>query len=105
MEMRPVTEMKCIPDLIIAQTEQTSDAIAITYGERSITYFDLNQRSNQLASRLKRLGVGPGMCVAVSLEPSIESVVALLGIWKSGGTYLPLDQSLPSEWCKSIITS
>ncbi|MDX1996288.1 MAG: amino acid adenylation domain-containing protein, partial [Thermoanaerobaculia bacterium] len=66
-------------------------------GEVSLTYAQLDARSNQLAHRLRRLGVGPETLVAIVIERSVELSVALLGILKSGGAYLPIDPSWPSE--------
>jgi acyl transferase domain-containing protein/non-ribosomal peptide synthetase component F/thioesterase domain-containing protein len=62
-----------------------------------LTYRELNRRANRLAHDLRRRGVGPDMLVGVCLPPSIDLVVALLGVLKAGGAYLPLDPAYPAE--------
>ncbi len=79
------------------QVERTPHAIALIYGEREMTYDELNRRANQLAHHLRSLGVGPEVPVAMCLERSFEMVVALLGVLKAGGYYVPLDREYPRE--------
>ncbi len=62
-----------------------------------LTYRELNQRANQLAHYLQKLGVGPDVRVGLCLERSLEMVVGLLGILKAGGAYVPLDPDYPQE--------
>ena len=62
-----------------------------------LTYAELNARANQLAHYLRRLGVGPDVCVGVCLDRSLYLVVALLGVLKAGGAYVPLDPAYPAE--------
>lgn len=88
---------KCIHDLIEAQVERTPDAVAVVYGEKKLTYRELNRRANQLAHRLRTLNVGPDVLVGLCVERSLEMVVGLLGILKAGGAYVPLDPSYPKE--------
>ena len=58
---------------------------------------ELNERADQLAGRLVELGIGPDRLVGVSMQPSIDRLVAVLAILKAGGGYLPLDPSLPAQ--------
>ena len=88
---------KCVHELFTAHAAATPDAIALVCGKQSLTYRELNRRANQLANHLQHLGIGPESLVAVSMERSLEMVVALLGILKAGGAYVPLDPSYPSE--------
>lgn len=67
------------------------------YGSASISYAELNQRSNQLAHLLKTMGVGKDTPVAICLERSIELIITMLAILKAGGAYVPLDASYPKE--------
>ena len=67
------------------------------FRDRSITYHELNQLSNQLSHRLKSKGIGPGKFVGIFLRRSIDLVVALLGTMKAGAAYLPMDPSYPRE--------
>ena len=71
-------------------------AIALRQGNKALSYFELNQRSNQLAHYLMEQGVGPNVLVALCIERSFDMVIALLGILKSGGAYVPLDPAHPT---------
>ncbi len=88
---------KCIHQLFEEQVQRTPDAIAVVFEDKQLTYLQLNQRANQLAHHLQRLGVEPEVLVGICVERSIEMVVSLLGILKAGGAYLPLDPALPQE--------
>ena len=85
----------CVQDLVEAQVVRRPKATAIVFGERQLTYGELNQRANQLAHYLRRRGVGLEQKVGVLLEPSVEFIVTLLAILKAGASYVPLDSSYP----------
>lgn len=87
----------CFHQLFEAQVLQTPDAVAVVFEDRTLTYRELNQRANQLASYLQKLGVKPEVIVGICLERSIEMIIAVLGILKAGGAYLPLDPTYPPE--------
>ncbi|HEY9830742.1 MAG TPA: amino acid adenylation domain-containing protein [Stenomitos sp.] len=87
----------CIHQLFEAQVEQTPDAIAVVFEDEQLTYRELNNRSNQLAHYLQKLGVSSDVLVGICLERSVEMIVGLLGILKAGGAYLPLDPTYPQE--------
>ncbi len=93
----PVDETLCVHELFQAQAAKTPAAIAVCCRENSISYGELNLRSNQLAHYLRTLGVGPEVVVGVFMDRSIEMVVALLAILKAGGAYLPLDPAYPAD--------
>ncbi|UXA57321.1 non-ribosomal peptide synthase/polyketide synthase [Xanthomonas prunicola] len=80
---------------IEAQAQRTPDAIAVTDDHGTLSYAELDARSNQLAHHLIGLGVVPESSVAVCLPRSIDLVVALLAILKAGAAYLPLDVDAP----------
>ncbi len=80
-----------------AQVARNPAAVALSFSGATVTYGELNARANQLAHRLRRLGIGPDTLVALCLERSPEMIVALLGILKAGGAYLSLDPSYPAE--------
>ncbi len=84
-------------EFIEDQIERTPDAPALTLGPEQISYRELNSRSNRLAHFLREQGVGPESLVGVCLDRSFDSVVSLLAILKSGGTYLPLDPKFPKD--------
>ncbi|WP_018267991.1 non-ribosomal peptide synthetase [Methylosinus sp. LW4] len=87
----------CIHELFEAQAQRTPDAVAAIFGEDALTYGELNARASRLARYLIGLGVGPETIVGLCVERSLEMVVALLGVLKAGGAYLPLDPDYPAE--------
>lgn len=99
----PQDEPRCVHELFESQAERRPDAIAVTDEKHSITYGELNQRAHQLAHYLRRRGVGAGTLVGVCLERSIAMVEALLGIWKAGAAYVPLDPAYPPERLKFML--
>jgi amino acid adenylation domain-containing protein len=88
---------RCLHELIEAQIERTPEATALVFEDQRLTYRELNQRANQLARRLQKLGVGPDTLVGICVDRSLEMVIGLLGILKAGGAYLPLDPYYPKE--------
>lgn len=100
---RPYPRDRCIHDLIESQAAQTPDSVAVTCGADKCTYRELNERANQLARRLVREGVAPDRVVAVWLDRSLEMLVAVLAVLKSGGAYLPLDPAYPQERLSFIL--
>ncbi len=92
-----VPSSQCIHQLVAAQAARTPDAVALVFEDQQLTYAALDARANQLAHDLQARGVGPDALVAVCLERSLELIVALLGVLKAGGAYLPLDPAYPKE--------
>jgi amino acid adenylation domain-containing protein len=88
---------QCIHQLFEQQVEQRPEAIALKFREQQMTYRQLNERANQVAHRLRELGVGPDVMVGTLLERSLEMVVGLLAILKAGGAFVPLDATYPRE--------
>jgi len=86
-----------IHELFEEQVRQTPSAIAIVLGDQQLTYDGLNRRSNQLARRLRELGVKRDVPVGVSMERSAQLIVALLAVLKTGGVYVPIDPAYPAE--------
>lgn len=87
----------CLHEVISARASKSPNKAAVCFGDDSITYQDLDQRSNQVANYLKSFGVGPGALVGISIERSIEMMIGVLGILKAGGAYVPLDPYYPSK--------
>ena len=87
----------CIHQLFKRQAERTPEAVAVTCGGERLTYRELDARSGRLAEQLRLRGVGPEVLVGIAMERSVELLVALLGVWKAGGAYLPLDPAYPAE--------
>src|SRR5277367_7003987 len=75
----------CIQQVFEQQAAQRPDAVALKFRDQQMTYGQLNARANQVAYRLRELGVGPEVMVGTLLERSLEMVVGLLGILKAGG--------------------
>ena len=73
------------------------DAVALVDAEGPVSYRELTASADDLAARLRGLGVGPGSPVGVRMEPSVELVRAALAIWRAGGVYVPLDPTAPAE--------
>jgi amino acid adenylation domain-containing protein len=87
----------CLHELFAGQAARTPDAVALRFSGRRLDYRTLEKRANQLAWRLRGLGVGPDTIVGLCMRRSPEQVIALLGILKAGGAYLPLDPGYPPD--------
>ncbi len=94
---------KCIHELFEEQVAKMPDAVAVVFEEEQLTYQELNNRANQLAHYLQKLGVGPEVLVGICAERSLEILIGLLGILKAGGAYVPLDPAYPLERLAFII--
>ena len=86
------------------QARNHANETAVVCGERQVSYSDLDRRSNELAHLLRSYGVGPEVVVGVGAARSIEMLVAILGIVKAGGAYMPLDPSYPLERLRLMIS-
>jgi amino acid adenylation domain-containing protein len=89
--------------LVERQVDKTPDLVAVEFGPESLTYRELDERANQLAHFLVEHGVRLDGRVAVSLERSPLLAIALLGIFKAGGCYVPLDPDYPQERLRMMI--
>lgn len=87
----------CLHELFEARAIAQPDRVALEYADERVTYGELEHRANGLAHRLRGMGIGLEISVAIYLERSPEAIVALLGILKAGGVYVPLDTALPPE--------
>ena len=93
---QPAAPAVSVPVLFAAQVARTPMAVALTCGDRSMTYREVEEAANRLSHLLVGYGVGPGGCVALLLSRSAEAVVAMLGVLKTGAAYLPIDPGLPA---------
>ena len=82
---------------------RTPDAVALVFEDVQLSYAEVNSHANQLAHRLRALGVGAEVPVAICLERSPELVIGMLAILKAGGAYLPLDPAYPKERLSYIL--
>ncbi|MFG6449810.1 amino acid adenylation domain-containing protein [Roseateles sp. BYS180W] len=83
--------------LFEAEARRVPQALALVCGTRALTYGELDARASRLAQRLLALGAGPERTVGVHLGRSVDAIVAMIGVMKSGAAYVPLDPSYPAE--------
>ncbi|WP_139487939.1 non-ribosomal peptide synthetase [Brevibacillus dissolubilis] len=93
----PYPRDQTIQELFSEQADRTPDAVAVMFGEKRLTYRQLDERSTRLAHVLRGKGVGPDAFVALMVERSLEMIVGMLGILKAGGAYVPIDPNYPAE--------
>ena len=93
----PLNEIATLPELFARRSAQAPDSTAVVFGNVSLSYRELDERSSQLAHHLRTLGVAPETIVGLCVERSPEMLIGLLGILKAGGAYLPLDPAYPPE--------
>ncbi|MGH3695937.1 MAG: amino acid adenylation domain-containing protein, partial [Pseudonocardiaceae bacterium] len=86
-----------VPALFDAQVALTPENVAVAFQEEFLSYAQLNDRANRLAAVLLARKIGPERLVALAIPRSIEMIVALLAILKSGAAYLPIDSGHPAE--------
>jgi amino acid adenylation domain-containing protein/non-ribosomal peptide synthase protein (TIGR01720 family) len=91
----PLPHSNTLHGLFERRAQRTPDAVAVVYEDERLSYAELNERAGRLASYLRARGVGPESVVAVLMERSLEMVVALYGVLKAGGAYLPVEPSYP----------
>ena len=88
---------KLLQELFEEHARRNPDAIAVVSRARSLTYGELDARSNQVAHELIRRNIGPEQLVAIAMELTLEMVVGILGVLKAGGAYVPFDPHTPGE--------
>ena len=91
------TGVALIHSLYEEQVTRTPDAIALVFGDTSITYADLNRRANKLAHYLREHGVSSDERVGLCVDRCIDLLIGILGILKSGAAYVPLDPAYPAD--------
>ncbi|MFI5777059.1 amino acid adenylation domain-containing protein [Nocardia sp. NPDC051570] len=93
----PATPPRTLPELMAAAVDANPDGPAVVYRGRSYTYTQLDIASSKLARRLIELGAGPDVLVAVAIPRSIEAVVTLWSVTKSGAAFVPVDPAYPID--------
>ncbi len=93
----PATPAKRLHELVTVQAQQSPERLAVRDGAEALTYAQLETRSNQLAQVLRARGVGPDVIVGLCLGRTVDMIVAVLGVMKAGGCYLPLDPGYPAD--------
>lgn len=94
---------KTIIELFEKQVSLNPNNIAVRFGEDSLTFDELNKKANYLGQRLRDEGIKPDDIVAIMMNKSIEMMIGIFGIIKSGAAYLPIDPLLPSERIKYML--
>ena len=92
-----------ILDLFKEQVSQLEDATAVSINDELLSYKELDAISNQLAHSLVKMGVSPGTLVPICVDRSLEMIIGIIGVLKAGGTYVPIDPSLPQDRISYII--
>ena len=95
MTQRDFPAARCIHQLFEAQVKREPHAPALLFEDNLLSYAELNRRSNKLAHYLKQLQVGPEIIVGLCLNRGLEFIIGMLGVFKAGGAYLPLDPTYP----------
>jgi amino acid adenylation domain-containing protein/thioester reductase-like protein len=94
---------KCIHQLFEEQVKKTPDRIAVVFAEQQLTYQELNNRANQLAYYLQKQGIKPEKTVGICVNRALEMAVAILGVLKAGGAYIPIDPTYPRDRITDIL--
>jgi natural product biosynthesis luciferase-like monooxygenase protein len=87
----------CVHGLIERQVDRMPEAVALCFGDRSLTYREMDERANRIAHALIARGVGPDVPVGLHLPRSPDLVIGALAIQKAGGAYVPLDPDFPAD--------
>ena len=95
-------DSQAVHSLFEAQVERTPEAVALVFAEQQLSYRELNARANQLGHYLRAAGVGPEVLVGLCLERSVEMIVAVLGILKAGGAFVPLNPLVRQGGSRSL---
>jgi amino acid adenylation domain-containing protein len=90
-------ERRLLHDLVSDQAGRSRDAIAVVSGPDRLTYGELESRSNQLARELLAASVGTGTLVGIALERSVDLVVSMLAVLKTGAAYVPIEPTYPPQ--------
>jgi amino acid adenylation domain-containing protein len=100
---RPYDRAATVHSLIEASVAARPDSVAVQCGGQQLTYAQLDLAANRLARRLVAAGVRPGHLVGVNVDRSVDMIVGLLAVMKSGAAYLPLDPDYPSERLRFVL--
>lgn len=95
--IKKMTIKNTIPSLIEEHARNFPQHKAIVCGKKTLNYYELNQKANQLAHYLQSIGITPDMSIALCIERSVDFLITILAILKAGAAYLPLDSTQPIE--------
>ncbi|WP_027084596.1 non-ribosomal peptide synthetase [Cohnella panacarvi] len=94
---------RTLHELFIGQAARTPDAVAAMYKDQTMTYGELDEASNRLASALRQAGVGPEVKVGLLCKRSFDMLTGVLGILKAGGAYVPIDTAWPKRRVQTVL--
>lgn len=94
---------KSVNQLFEKQVEKAPNSIALNFQDLSLTYQELNQKANQLAHYLNKLDIKAEDKIGICLPRSLEMIIAIIGVLKTGAAYIPIDPNLPQKRIKNII--
>ncbi|WP_432339519.1 amino acid adenylation domain-containing protein [Bacillus tequilensis] len=97
-------EEQTISQLFEQQAARTPKASALVIGDKTLTYQELDEWSNGIAHTLRSRGVKPDTPVGIMMPRSFSMIAAILGVWKAGGCYVPIDPEYPSERKRYILS-
>ncbi|NIM16717.1 MAG: amino acid adenylation domain-containing protein [Candidatus Aminicenantes bacterium] len=92
-----------VHELFEQQVEKTPHRAALAAGDTHLTYLELNNRTNRLAGELRNRGVKPDGIIAIMVDFSLEMLIGIISILKSGGAYLPIEPGYPDERIKYML--
>ncbi|WP_156765992.1 amino acid adenylation domain-containing protein, partial [Mycobacterium sp. E342] len=101
---RPVASTVSIPDAFAAQVACAPEAVALSFGDRSWTYRELDEAANRLAHLLVAQGAGSGRYVGILMERGAQAIIAILAVLKSGAAYVPIDPGWPAARIGFLLT-
>ena len=90
-------DASCVHVMFEAEAERMPNAAAISFGEATLPYNELNARANFWAHHLLEFGIAPDDCIGICMDRSVEMVVAVMAVLKAGAAYVPLDPNYPRE--------
>ena len=99
----PTPAPASIPELFAEQVSRVPDAVAVSFGGTHVSYRELDEAANRLAHLLVGHGVGPGQRVALLFSRSVEAIVAILGVLKTGAVYVPIDPAVPDARLEFVL--
>ncbi len=94
---------KTIVQLFEEQVEKTPDNIAVVFGEQKLTYRELNERANSLAEAISNKCINKNSVIAIITERSLEMIISIIAVLKSGNTYILIDNTFPQDRVKYIL--
>jgi N-(5-amino-5-carboxypentanoyl)-L-cysteinyl-D-valine synthase len=83
--------------------ERSNDKVAVIFGERRVTYRDLNELANLMAHHIHSIGVVPEQLVGLFLDKSEKMIATILGVWKSGAAHVPIDPAYPNDRVRFVL--